>query len=317
MFSVRSLLVRKNPMLNLVSRQNKLVATTFARNFCTAGQVEKVEDEKNLSEMSEEERLVMQSEKVGADLSFNSKKHGYILSFPWNFEEVIKDYEQDFTPLDSSSFWHKWIYNREVDRDFNELFRVFHQSCAIPEEEGIDRVCEPKFGQYMKRAINNIHFHGMDIEMANLTVHQPKIEILNVELHYGLDVNRNANKPKDDYSITQSSLLGAPLTVYTDKNGDSRSIFDNLDSNYKPYIVAVTALIHSPMKLFVFNQNRSKILFGSDDQEVVKNVVKFEANVRWMEFLKLLPVPNKPLLSRAWKITDYNNVMNENPYFNE
>jgi hypothetical protein len=71
------------------------------------------------------------------------------------------------------------------------------------------------------------------------------------------------------------------------------------------------------MKLYVWNQNRSKIIFGSDDGEVVKNVVKFEANLRWLEFLKILPVSQKPLLSRAWKITDFNNVLNENPYFQE
>lgn len=265
--------------------------------------------------MTEEERLVHFSQKFGADLSFNSRKHGYILTLPWNFDEVIRDYEQDFKALDSKNFWHTWVFNREVDRDFNELFRVFHQSCAIPEESGIDRVCEPRLADYMKKSIKNIHFHGMDIELANLTNHSPKIEILNVELSHGISVDRTANKPKDAYTVSKSSIMGAPLTYYADTKNDNRSIFDCLDRDYKPYLVAVTALIHSPMKLYVWNQNRSKILFGSDDNEIVKNVVKFEANVRWTEFLRVLPVPNKNLLSRDWKITDYNNVMNENPYF--
>jgi hypothetical protein len=265
--------------------------------------------------MTDEERLVFQSQKFGADLAFNSRKHGYILSFPWNFEDVIKDYEQDFTPLDAKSFWYKWVFNREVDRDFNQLFRVFHQACSIPEESGIDRVCEPKLASYMKKSINNIHFHGMDIEMANLRVHQPKIDILNVELSHGLSVDRSENRTENDYEVSESTLMGAPLKVYTNKNGDTRSIFDSLNSDYKPYIVSVTALIHSPMKLYVWNQNRSKILFGSNDGEQVKNVVKFEANVRWLEFFKILPVSNKPLMGKEWKITDYNNVMNENPYF--
>lgn len=88
-------------------------------------------------------------------------------------------------------------------------------------------------------------------------------------------------------------------------------LFDFLDTNCKPYLVAVTALIESPMKMFIQNQNYSNILFGSNDKELVKNVVRFEANVRWTDLLKVLPVNNKPSLK--WKITDFNNLMNENP----
>ncbi len=78
-------------------------------------------------------------------------------------------------------------------------------------------------------------------------------------------------------------------------------------------MIAITTLIESPMKLFIQNQNYSNILFGSNDRELVKNVVRFEANVRWTDLLKVLPVNNKPSLK--WKITDFNNLMNENPYF--
>jgi len=53
------------------------------------------------------------------------------------------------------------------------------------------------------------------------------------------------------------------------------------------------------------------VLFGSTDDELVKNVVRFEANVRWSDLFKILPVQNKP--SFEWKITDFNNVLNENP----
>jgi len=72
-------------------------------------------------------------------------------------------------------------------------------------------------------------------------------------------------------------------------------------------------MIESPMKMFVQNQNYSKILFGSDDRETVKNVVRFEANVQYWDLLKVLPVDNKPSL--GWKITDFNNLMNENAFF--
>ena len=312
MFTIRSLLTKNTRALSLCMKYSKLSTSIFKRSFSSA-EVQEVKDH-ILENLSEEQRIINACKKFGADLSFNERKHGYILSFPWNFDEVIQNYENNFNPLKKGNFWNRWIFNRECDRDFNELFRVFHQACAIPEEEGIDRVCEPRLAKYIKRSVENIRFHGMSIEMANLTVIQPKIEILNVEIHHGLSMDRSENKSENAYNITESTLFGAPLKHYTNINGDDRSVLDFFNSNYKPYLVSVTTLIHSPMKLYVWNQNKSKVLFGSDDSESVKNVVKFETNVRWTEFFKQLPVANKPLL-RSWKITDYNNVLNENPYF--
>ena len=298
-------------------RKYSRLSNASYRSLCTATEVETITEEQKLAAMDDEERLVYNAQKFGADLAFNTKKHGYILSFPWNYDEIIKDFEDDFTPLKSNSFWYTWVKNRELMRSFSELFRVFHQSCAIPEEEGLDRVCEPKFKNYMMKCLQNIHFHGMDVEMVNLRVHQPQIDILNVEIHHGLNLDRTQNKPKSAYRISDSKFLGAPMKVYKDTT-EPRSFLENmLNENNKPYLVSITTLIHSPMKMFVYNQNRSKILFGTDDDEIVKNVVKFEVNLKWTEFFKILPVENKPLLSRQMRITDYNNVMNENPYFEE
>jgi len=53
-------------------------------------------------------------------------------------------------------------------------------------------------------------------------------------------------------------------------------------------------------------------LFGSNDEETVKNVVRFETNVRWLDVFKVLQVENKK--DQGWKITDFNNVLNTNPY---
>ena len=70
------------------------------------------------------------------------------------------------------------------------------------------------------------------------------------------------------------------------------------------------------MKLYVQNQNYSSVLFGSNDEESIKNVVRFEANLRWFDFLNVLPVDNKKSLG-AWKITDFNNILNENQLFED
>ena len=77
----------------------------------------------------------------------------------------------------------------------------------------------------------------------------------------------------------------------------------------------MTALIESPMKLFVYNQNRSGVIFGSDNEDTVKNVVKFEIKLKYRNLFNVLPVQNKPTRAEEWRITDFNGVMNENPYF--
>ena len=88
--------------------------------------------------------------------------------------------------------------------------------------------------------------------MANLTVEQPSIKVLKVEITHGLNRERLKNGAAGDWNVTQSSLLGAKCTYYTPKN-DQRDLIDGIDANHKPYGVAVTALIESPMKLFVQN----------------------------------------------------------------
>jgi hypothetical protein len=160
--------------------------------------------------------------------------------------------------------------------------------------------------------LDRIHFHGLDIEMANLTVEQPSIKVIKVEVSRGVSIERAHNMPRDAYNVTNTSLMGAKCDYYAPKNG-SQSVLDCLEEDHRPYLVAVTTVIESPMKLYVQNQNYSKILFGSDDGETVKNVVRFEANMGWTDFFRVLPVDNKRPL--PWKITDFNNLMNENPLF--
>jgi hypothetical protein len=125
---------------------------------------------------------------------------------------------------------------------------------------------------------------------------------------------------KSEYNITKNyNMFGAKWNTYAPKNDlkDSRHFLDVLQADsHRPFLLQLTCLIESPMKLYVLNQNYSSVLFGSDDQESVKNVVKFEANLRWFDLINLLPVNNKKTLG-DWRITDFNNVLNENPLFVE
>jgi len=136
------------------------------------------------TETPKEERTISEhNEAVGADITFNEQKHGYVLTFPWNFEKVISEAESNFRPKSESSYWHRFMNNSRAVVDFNNLFREFHQACAIPSQEGLERCCEPRLAQYVGESIKRIHFHGLDIEMANLTVEQPSIRVLKAEVH--------------------------------------------------------------------------------------------------------------------------------------
>lgn len=176
----------------------------------------------------------------------------------------------------------------------------------------MDSICEAKLAQAVNQSVQRIHFHGLDVEMANLTVHQPSIKVLKAEINHGLQVDRASNGVESDWSVSRSKFYGQPCNYYKSV-ANPPDVWDSLELGRKPYCVAVTTLIESPMKMFVQNQNYSQILFGSNDTDLVKNVVRFEANVAWGDMYSLIPTNNKASLS--WKITDFNNLMNENPYF--
>ncbi len=189
------------------------------------------------------------NKRLGVDTQFSEQKHAYVLTFPWNFQEIINDYETEARPLPTSNYWYRFVMNN-AEYEINNLFREFHQACALPDYGIIDKVCEGKLAQYVKDSVRRIHFHGLDIEMANLTVEQPQIKVLKVEVSHGVSLDRSQNKPESEYNITKNTLMGGKQTVYVPKQ-DQRSWLDHLDYNYKPYVVAATLLIESPMKLYV------------------------------------------------------------------
>ena len=181
-------------------------------------------------------------------------------------------------------------------------------------------MCEPRLAKAVSESLKRIHFHGLDVEMANLTIEQPSIRVLKAEVHQNLSLNRDDNEQSlSAYNVSSNhNIFGAPWKTYSpkDPSKDKRDLLDVLEGeSHKPYLVQMTCVVESPMKLYVQNQNYSAILFGNDDEESVKNVVKFETNLRWHDFFNLLPVDNKKSLD--WRISDFNSVLNENPLFPE
>jgi hypothetical protein len=119
--------------------------------------------------------------------------------------------------------------------------------------------------------------------------------VLKAEVHQGLKLDRSQNLRLADYNVTSNhNLFGASWKTYSAKNKDDRHFLDMLEADsHRPFLVSLTCLVESPMKLYLKNQNHTSILFGTNDDENVKNVVRFEAELRWFDFLNLLPVDNK------------------------
>ena len=205
-----------------------------------------------VSQQDARDELDMSDEntRLGVDTEFSAQKHAYVLTFPWNFDEIIEDFQGRHKPL-SGGYWATYAKNSGAFTEFNNLFREFHQSCALHDKEGIEKICEGKLAQAINESLDRIHFHGLDMEMANLTV-ESNIQVLKVEVSYGISLERAQNGNAEDWIKNESTLLGAPCTYYTPVE-DKRDILDGLAVEHKPYNVAITALIDSPMKLFVQN----------------------------------------------------------------
>ena len=152
--------------------------------------------------------------RLGIDTEFSTKKHAYVLTFPWNFDEIITQFEESHRGKGDSGFWGMYTKNSGCFDKFNELFREFHQACARNDPTMVDFLCEGRLAQAVNESLERIHFHGLDIEMANLTV-APEVKVLKVEVYHGLQVERSQNGNAEDWNATESSILGAPCTYYS------------------------------------------------------------------------------------------------------
>jgi hypothetical protein len=104
---------------------------------------------------------------MGVDDTFDEEKHAYVLTFPWNFEEVIQEFD---TSSKVGGYWETFMHNSRAVIDFNNLFREFHQASAIPDYTALQQICEPALADYVGESLKRIHYHGLDVEMANMTM---------------------------------------------------------------------------------------------------------------------------------------------------
>ena len=123
-----------------------------------------------------------------------------------------------------------------------------------------------------------------------------------------LEEAKNINKSLSALANVISALADAkPYVPYRDSKL-TRILQESLGGNARTTII----ICCSPAS---YNESETKsTLYFGQRAKTVKNVVRFEANLHWYDFFNLLPVDNKKSLGE-WKITDFNNVMNENLYF--
>ena len=87
---------------------------------------------------TEGDSIEAMNNRIGVDTQFSEQKHAYVLTFPWNFPEIIDKFERNR----AAAYWPIFVQNSRAVVQYNNLFRVFHQSCALNDQEGIKATCE-------------------------------------------------------------------------------------------------------------------------------------------------------------------------------
>lgn len=81
-----------------------------------------------VSQQQEESEIDTADEntRLGVDVEFSQQKHAYVLTFPWNFDEIIDEFQAKHRPLSGANFWAMYTKNSGAFVEFNNLFREFH-----------------------------------------------------------------------------------------------------------------------------------------------------------------------------------------------
>jgi hypothetical protein len=255
--------------------------------------------------LSQEELLAVK--KSGADLFLTPEKRNIVSNAGFFYEDA-----NDSNDLDTIAIkgWKlQYLKNMLLLQDYNTLFRDFLQCCAMGNQNGLELTCESRFKSYIQSALYSVVKQGFNLEIDSLKILY-SYKVLRMEIYKNLKINRNSNMTFDKYKFSRIWTPLAPL-VLAKEIGSDHSIF----TDPKPFILATTMLVQTPMKMAVFNQNMTRKVHGRDEEEKINYVVRFETEMNYSDFAWILPTQNKPKRLRSTKITDFNNIMRGNPYF--
>ena len=310
MFSTRNLL----NMLTKVNPLNKsLYISILGKRFSDIvpsaatsqeKQIPKTLDEvifKNSSLTPEEIAI---SQKRGIDLFLNQQKLSVIENSGFYFNSL-----DNKLSLSAEEGWRlKYLKNMNLLLEYDDLFREFMQNCARLDTKGIDLVAEPRLADFMTSKLLKLKSYGFNLEIDTIKIRQ-NYKILRMEIFKNLFNDRKLNGEYANYSFSRVPTGLAPMVVAKEAGKDY-----SIALNKKPFILATTMLVKSPMKLCIWNQNQTKE-FKLKEQEVYEYVVRFETQMTYSDFGWVLPTQNKPSRLRDTKISDFNNVLRGNPFF--
>ena len=298
-----------------------MIKRIFKRNFCESAQKVAVlktprnipsnleHINPNIKDLSEKELNEIKA--VGADYVIPRELVNNFLQAGVYQEDNVLTKQQG----QSRGFLFNYLKRMNMFFDYNEVFRDFFQSLAKNDNNFLNLVAEPYLVKHIVSHLEKLRRKGFFIELESIRNKQ-EFEVIDVNLYKNLRINRyknfeneNINK-MDDLNI--SSYFGGKYNVARVNNHDT-SIFEN----NKPFILATTMKVTSPMKLSVFNQNLSLKVYGKTEQSNVSYIVRFETEMSPRELFSVAYNPNKKLRTRQTRIADFNEVLNGNPFLNE
>ena len=209
----------------------------------------------------------------------------------------------------NTSFMFKYIQKMNLLFDYSEVFRDFFQSIAKDDFNYLNLVAEPFFANHIESQLKKIRHQGFHLELENLRT-TFDFAIVDFKLYKNFRINRYKNFEKGDFHEVKSYCNGKFELA---KWKEDSSFFDNT----KPFILATTMKVTSPMKLSIFNQNLSLKLYGKETNQNVDYLVRFETELSLRELFWVLPNPNKGYRTRQTKITDFNEILSGNSFLNE
>jgi hypothetical protein len=258
----------------------------------------------NLGMTSEEFNI---TKKTGTDLYLNPDRLKAITSTGFFFEDINET--KDLNSVSSKGWKLQYLKNMLLLQDYNNIFRDFLQSCALNNSDGLGLTCEPRLKKIVQQNIKSINSTGLNLELESLRIIQD-YKILRTEIYKNIHVNREENKTYNKYNFIKVPTPLGSLVIAHEKGNDH-----SIAKDPRPFILATTMLVRSPMKLAVFNQNLSRKLHGKETEQSTEYVVRFESQFSYTDFAWILPTQNKPKRMRSTKITDFNNILRGNPYF--
>lgn len=295
-----------NKKINFITRKrfSDIVPSTTQQEK----ELPKTLDELILKNSSLTPEEIATSQRLGVDLFLNQEKLSVIENSGFYFNSLDNKLNLN---VNAEEGWRlKYLKNMNLLNEYDDLFREFIQNCARLDTNGIELCAEPRFGDFMVDKLIELKRFGFNLEINTIKIRQNH-KILRMEIYKNLSIDRKLNGEYSNYKFSKVPMGIAPMIVAKELGKDY-----SIALNKKPFILATTMLVQSPIKLCVWNQNHSKE-FKLKEQDIYDYVVRFETQMTYSDFGWILPTQNKPSRLRDTKITDFNNVLRGNPYFGE